>query len=601
MRKYTLAFFSFFILFILMTYPLFFNFARFMPASFSTDESYAIIWNAWVNKLSFTNNLSLNHSNLIAYPFGVDLTGSGFLWFLINYILSILTTPVLTYNLQIVTNFLLNSFLTFFLSYYLTRSRIAAFFSGLAFGFCPYIFARSWQHLGETYLWTLPLILFALFKTIEKKSKSFTIFGVISIILTTINFNSVQYILVILPFFLLYVLFFLKFPLSSQFSFECKKVVVKRILFIYILSLLIVLPQFIPIIKNIINAKNSVPSAWNTYRRPFEDLFEQSARPLSYFLPSVAHPIFGKFTEQFVGTKVYGMSVTEHTLYLGWTVFILAFVAFRRWKKHIKSPVAGLRSPVIEENNYIGFFVMLAIVAWLWSQPPWWNIFSLKIYMPSFLMYKIIPIFRAYCRFGVVVMFAVSILAGFGLKHILKRFKSSNIKLLIAFMFCVLVLFEFWNWPPYKVIDVTNFPTVYSWLRDQPSNIVIAEYPLDAGSPDEMYKLYQVKHGKRMINGAIPGTPAHEFAQKIVTLSEPKTVETLRGIGVNYVLVHHKGYEKTGLVQDIDELNEISNNPDLKFLLSFPSEKCLNKNIVCIKEESQIDIYEVIAKPMKAK
>ena len=141
-----------------------------------------------------------------------------------------------------------------------------------------------------------------------------------------------------------------------------------------------------------------------------------------------------------------------------------------------------------EGDFYIGFFIFLAVVAWLFSQPPWWKFGPIKIYMPSFFMYKILPMFRAYCRFGIVVMLAVAVLAGYGLKFILERFKTQKAKIAITCLFAGLVLFEFWNWPPYKVIDVSKVPPVYYWLKEQPGDFVIAEYPLDADSPNEMYK-----------------------------------------------------------------------------------------------------------------
>ena len=151
-------------------------------------------------------------------------------------------------------------------------------------------------------------------------------------------------------------------------------------------------------------------------------------------------------------------------------------------------------------------------------------------------MYKILPMFRAYCRFGIVVMFAVAVLAGFGLYFILERFKSYKIKIAILCLFCGLVLFEFWNWPPYKVIDVSRVPAVYYWLKGQPENFVIAEYPLDTSSPSEKYKFYQITHEKKIINGTIPGTYANKLAESLTRLSDPYTAGVLKWLGVKYAI-----------------------------------------------------------------
>ena len=383
----------------------------------------------------------------------------------------------------------------------------------------------------------------------------------------------------------------------------------KKAFVIIMMVFLLLSPQFFPIIKNMLKLSPAKPaSAHNLYHRPFEDLFSQSAKPLSYLLPSAFHPIFGKVTEQFLGSPLYGESFTEHTLYLGWIPLGLAFVAVKKWQKRRKLqkqltagtvPVGDC--PSDKENFYMGFFIFLAIVAWLFSQPPWWNIGPVKLHMPSFFMYKILPMYRAYCRFGIVVMLAVAVLAGFGLKFVLERCKTRKTKIALATLFCGLVLFEFWNWPPYKVIDVSKAPAVYDWLKGQPDDLVIAEYPLDADTPNEMYKFYQTKHEKKIINGTIPGTNANKIAQTIVKLSEPETASRLKWMGVKYVLVHHQEYLNTELTEKKEELIKIPKNKGLKLVKTFPPQECPNKDIMCVQKTGVIDVYEVAATPIPPK
>ena len=345
-------------------------------------------------------------------------------------------------------------------------------------------------------------------------------------------------------------------------------------------------------------------SAYNPYHRPFEDLFAQSAKPLSFLLPSTVHPIFGKFTEQFIGSPLYGISFTEHTLYLGWTALALAFVAFRGWRKMPRNKGQSLKnwdSPSTREHFYIGFFLFLAIIAWIFSQPPWWKIGPLKIYMPSFFMYKILPMFRAYCRFGIVVMMAVAVLAGFGLKFILEKFKTRMLKITVTTFFCGLVLLEFCNYPPFKVIDLSKVPQVYYWLKKQSGNPVIAEYPIDIIGPNEMYKFYQTVYQKRMINGTLPGSYAHEVARTITRLSSPDTASILKWMGVKYVTVHKEDYLKDESVDDKEELNKIGRNPGLRLVKTFAAQVCPQKDMMCTQNRGPIDVHEVIAVSKKPK
>lgn len=206
--------------------------------------------------------------------------------------------------------------------------------------------------------------------------------------------------------------------------------------------------------------------------------------------------------------------------------------------------------------------------------------------------------FRAYCRFGIVAMLAVAVLAGFGLKFFLERFKSRKTKAAVTALFCGLVLFEFWNWPPFKVIDLSKVPAVYYWLKEQPEGIVIAEYPLDYDSPNELYKFFQTVHEKKIINGTMPGTYANKVAQKIRRLSAPKTASILKWMGVKYVIVHKDDYLKTDLIEDREDMEGISQNPGLKFVKSFPSQECPDPNLMCAQKTGPIDVYEVIAEPI---
>jgi len=142
-------------------------------------------------------------------------------------------------------------------------------------------------------------------------------------------------------------------------------------------------------------------------------------------------------------------------------------------------------------------------------------------------------------------------------------------------------------------------PAVHYWLKGQPGGFVIAEYPLDVDSPNELYKFYQTKHEKKIINGTIPGTYANQVAQTIKKLSEPKTAGRLKGMGVRYALVHREGYLETELVEEIEELDKIPNNLGLKLVKTFPAQECPRKDIMCVQKTGPIDVYEVAAEPIE--
>ncbi|MBI4335861.1 MAG: hypothetical protein HY589_04325, partial [Candidatus Omnitrophica bacterium] len=297
-------------------------------------------------------------------------------------------------------------------------------------------------------------------------------------------------------------------------------------------------------------------------------------------------PVFGKFTERYIGSPLYGVSYTEHALYLGWVPLILAFIAWKRWRKGRKDPRGdGAPRRQLSESDkfYIGFFIWLAIAALLFSQPPYFTFPYFKIYTPSFFMYKILPMFRAYCRFGVVVMFAVSVLAGSGLKFIISNIRNQKAKILAASLLCALALFEFWNWPPFKVIDLAKYPKAYDWLKQQKGDFVIAEYPLDTEGPNEYYKFCQTIHEKKIINGTIPGTYPNRVARSMWRLSDPRTPRVLSWMKVRYVLAHLNSYAAYDNIQMLDEFEEIKDRKieGARFVGTF----------------DEVDVYEIAAAP----
>lgn len=583
----------FILLSLLGTYPLFLRIKDHIPGFHSTDEPYAALWNFWWLKYAWKKGLPSYDYNTVAVPFGINYIKLSVypVWEFINKWLTILTNNFIAYNLETMISFFLAALFMYYLVSFLTGDKLSAVLAGIIYAFCPYHFVRAWQHLGLAQIQWMPLYLLSLFilaKNMKLKNVILSAFCFYLVLSFDLYYACFMFIVTI--FFILFLLLYSK----------GKKVYCLRALKMFslmaVLILLISSPNLYALYKGTMSIKAAGVKAEYGYIRPFQDLFTQSARPLSYFLPASTHPFFGKFTDQFLGSQLYGVSFTEHTLYLGWVPIILAFYAFKKWRKDRKLSAPSCELQITDNYNfYRVFFILLTIIAWFFSQPPWWEIGPVKIYMPSFFIYKIMPSIRAYCRYGIVVMLAIAVLAGFGLRFILERFKTQSIKVAIAALFCILVLFEFWNYPPFKVIDFSKTPAVYTWLKSQPDNLIIAEYPIDIDGANVLYMFYQTRHEKKIINCTIPGTYANRVNRTITKLSEPHAAGILRWMGVKYALVHREGYLNTELTQDKEELNKISDNSGLKLIQSFMSEECPREDIMCVRKTGQIDVYEVIA------
>ncbi|TRZ96081.1 hypothetical protein D4R78_02100 [bacterium] len=572
--KTTVIYVFFMLLTLLTTYPLIFKIKNHIPGFYSTDEPYAALWNFWWIKYAWVKGLSSHDYSTLAVPFGINYLEFSIypVWEFINKWLSIFTSNFITYNLEVLLSFMLAGICMYSLAHFLTKSRMCGILSGVIYAFCPYHFARAWQHLGLAQIQWMPLYLLSLLILIKKRNlKNAFIAALCFYLVFAFEFHYAYFMFITT----IVLIIWMKNKLSTIKSFTVVAAII----------LVTVSPVIFAIAKNTANVISAGVKAEYGFVRPFNDLFTQSARPLSYFLPASFHPVFGKFTEHFIGSSLYGESLTEHTLYLGWIPLILAFIAFKRRKSW--------------DSPYLRFFIVLAIVAWFFSQPPWWQIGPIKIYMPSFFMYKILPMFRAYCRFGIVLMLAVAVLAGFGMKFILVRFKSFKTHIFLTCLLSGLVLFEFWNYPPYKVVDLSKTPAAYVWLKNQPGDWAIAEYPLDTKGANVMYMFYQTRHEKKIINGTVPGTYPNKVAKTITKLSDLATARALKWMGVKYVLVHKDDYLKTELIDEIEELNKIPKNPGLRLVKNLKAEEPHTNVIMSSGEISEIDVYEVIANPIK--
>ncbi|MFH1888569.1 MAG: hypothetical protein ABH806_00595 [Candidatus Omnitrophota bacterium] len=573
----------FFIIASIFTYPLALKMDKAIPGFGSTDEPFAVISNMWLVKYSSQRGIDLKNNDYIAYPFGVDLTaywGSSYLWEYLKNTLSFITSHIVAFNILIFMSFILSGWFTYLLVYRLTGSAVAGIFSGAIFSLCPYHFARVWQHLALSQIQWMPLYLLSLLSFKDKPVPRNIFFVAVSLFLVvSFNFYYAYFMAVASA---LFVVFIIKENGIRRAAFNY----ISKLFLAYLIVLVMIAPNLWEVYKYKNSSRRDIPLEHNIAQRPFDDLFSQSARPLSYILPSSEHPLFGGIARIFLGSKLYGESLTEHALYLGWIPLILAFMVYRKCRKDAH------KLKYKKDVFCLDFFVWLAVISWLFSQPPWWQIGPFRVYMPSFFMYKALPMFRAYCRFGVVLMLAVAVLAGFGLRYLLERYNNKALKGVLVTVVFGMLFFEFLNFPPLKVIELDNSPAVYEWLSKQKGDFAVAEYPLDYQSQNVYYLFYQTVHRKKIINASNPGTYASSVAKLIRTLSDPDTVKILNWMGVKYVIVHRDDYINTGLIDEIDEAKKISFNPLLKFVRSFP-----DTDLYAINTREKLDPETLLRSP----
>lgn len=566
-RFEALVFLGYIILTLIVTYPLILNLNHGIYGF--PGDSTGTIWNIWRIKYALNHGISQNVINLIAAPFGADVStvpqtpGQMYPPILI----ALLTNEILAYNICVLLTFPVAGITMFYLVRYLTKNNIAAALAGLVFAFAPYHFAHAVGHLGITmaYQW-LPMFVLMLVKLCEKQSlKRLAAVGIVFALVCLTDYYNGYMVGILAVSFVLFLVFFKIFVKKDLRVNEAAKVILAALGSLF-LSVLIMLPFVLPIFQQAI--KN--PSI---YARSTGDLIMFSARPWDYLIPSPDNPIVGGIVSPFVYSHMHGSNPAEQTLFLGYTTMILAFLAVILTAARRRNRI---NNDILQRNQlYIFGFAVSAFVALVISAPPYIPVGKYQIPLFSSFAFELAPMFRVYARFGAIVLLCSIVVASFAVAFFTERLQKRG-RILLSILLVCAVIAEFANVPPFRVTIVDNPAPVYSWLQQQPGDFIVAEYPIVV--PDspilQEYVFAQRWHVKRLLNGAQSKTEAESFTSLIEDISKQTTPPKLKRMGIKYLIVHWDKY-------DVGRPSEIASGLRLK--RNFPT---------------NTSVYEVIAKPM---
>jgi hypothetical protein len=163
--------------------------------------------------------------------------------------------------------------------------------------------------------------------------------------------------------------------------------------------------------------------------------------------------------------------------------------------------------------------------------------------------YVVLPFLRAIrvlTRVGVIVVFAVSLLAAFGAARLADRFSQRIPRAATYAGLSLLILLEFWSaplayapapWPP-------EIPA-YARLAEVEQDVAVVEIPLYADKPDADEMLSSLYYRKFLVNGVSGFVPpftvglAQNLLEPRTVFPSQQTMAMLRSIyPLRYVLVH---------------------------------------------------------------
>ncbi|MFC1711126.1 hypothetical protein ACFLZ1_00915 [Patescibacteria group bacterium] len=524
--------FVIFFLFLCFTFlyfkPLILNFSTFLPGN--NDELH-LTWAIYslAEKLPasatklFTGNIFYPHPYSRSYGDPL-ITSSVIAKF--SFLFS--KEPIIAFNINLIISQIMLLYFSFLFLNLLTNNKKIAVLLSLIYGFSN-IHLHYLHHINYFSIQWLPLTGYFLLKLRQTRKPIHIYLFFLSFVLQTLNSFLLGYFVVFLS---LGLYFFDK---------EIKKCILKNLKH-FLLALLI---SFI-ILFPILSIYFQVSQHFN-HVTPLTEVIHFSLSP---------EEIFTKFASP--------------VLYL---LTIFALISFFITKKKNKKSLS---------------FLLLLTISFIISLGPalHWMKKTIKIPfhipLPYLVLYYLIPGFKAIrvpSRWILMTGFLTTAFVSIELKNMaLKHSKKINAVLIFAFLLFLLIFKPFNSYS--SIPQLQSYPPVYSWLEKQTGNNII-ELPIntwgqgEASKKEALRMLYSLKHKKKLVNGSASFTPPSYY--EIVSLMknnfpDEKTINTLKKMKIDYIILHKKEYEKLWLDKTEKKLTILNSIKSIDLIAEFDSD-----------------------------
>ena len=472
-------------------------------------------------------------SPLYGAPFGGNVYNNNnefIIWRFFD-VLSSLTQPIFAFNLLIILSSVLTVYFTYRLSSRWFTKEISIFIA-VCFVFSTYFLEKMSNHLALTQVWVIPVFFdYILFAITTNKTFMYFKTGLLLAIFCLIS-NYLGFFLIL-------------FVISSFISQIALQIGYKKALFniiknygaLFIATFIVLILYLLPYIKtSYLNISTNGSEAYQVVR-PMEDLFYFSARPWFYVLPSIKNPIFGTLTRQVIeklsSTNYFLFNnyvPAEHSAtFFGWIPLILATLYVIKVSKSWKSIAP-------QKQMYIVILLMFLLVAFLLSTPPFFTLSGYKIYLPGYLMYAYIKVFRVTARVGILMYFSILQLAGFFMLDLSQKISRRLLMTLLIFftLFNVAQMII-----PVHVTNVASTPDIYTYIaKSTPTDSIIAVYPY---SKSNVALYWMPVYERGFINPRdlkTNGFDANVFTKNLLS---PSGIAEAKDIGVDYIVFYKEG------------------------------------------------------------
>ncbi|MEX2273854.1 MAG: hypothetical protein WD690_20485 [Vicinamibacterales bacterium] len=235
-----------------------------------------------------------------------------------------------------------------------------------------------------------------------------------------------------------------------------------------------------------------------------DELLRYGARWWSYLLPPVEHPALGGMVARVWNQNGVDVGLLEQQVSLGWGVVLLGVVGFAAGRARAGRSAWRSGLPIL---------AAVAAAAFIWSLAAG----------PGAALHSVLPMFRSYARFGVVVQLVAVLLAGIGAQWLwgsgMRGARTACITLL------TLAAAEYAVWPP--AMSRTVLPTAaHRWVARHagPINVLDCAPPPAASASIQWLTAYRVSNNSAAFDRC----------------AEPQAAAQLAGAGYTHLIVRRE-------------------------------------------------------------
>ena len=310
--------------------------------------------------------------------------------------------PIAAYNWIVLLTFPLSAATAYLLARHLALERRWAAMAGLAFAFSPFHLAHAAYHPHVAQTQWLPLYLLALWRSLDRPGRGPILFLAAAAFAVTLSnaYGGLIAALITPPAVIGY-----WYAVARHRPHAGERLATTRAALAVIFAAAAIHAVFQI-------GSGSVAAA------PLDDLSRYGARWWSYAVPPVAHPLAGAPVRRLWHDNGVDVGLVEQQVSLGIGVVLLGAAALLPWLRRAR------RKPF---EPVVGVIALVAAAAFVLSLAP-----GASGLAPSSALHWMLPMFRSFARFGMVVQLMAVLLAALGAQRLWQKGTAPARRICIA-------------------------------------------------------------------------------------------------------------------------------------------------------------------------